>query len=313
MTRILLVLLLLGAPAVALAAPTASTQFVTTATSPTDIVHAGDGRLFIVEQGGRIRILPAGGGALTTFLDISPLVSGGFEQGLLSLAFHPGYAQNGFFYVSYTDTAGDSVVAQHSVSGNPDVADPNSASIIFGPITQPVSNHNGGRLQFDENGLLWLGLGDGGGGGDLPCNAQKDSSLLGKLLRFDVDAQPVTFEVVAKGLRNPWRFSFDRATDDLYIGDVGQNTQEEIDFHPAGTPVGRNYGWKVMEGTFCHDPDPIDADCPPGTLSCFDPAYTPPIAWYDNTGQLGTPVSEAEADSSPPSCSAHCNDAAVTL
>ena len=279
MARVLL-LLLLAAPAAALAAPTGSPQFVTAASSPTDIVHAGDGRLFIVEQGGLIRIHPEGGGALTTFLDISLLVSSGFERGLLSMAFHPDYAQNGQFYVSYTDTSGDSVVVRYSVSGSSDVADPNSATIILGPISQPSSNHNGGRLQFDGNGLLWLGLGDGGGSGDPSCNAQQDASFLGKLLRIDVDAQPVTVEVVAKGVRNPWRFSFDRATDDLYIGDVGQDTQEEIDFHPAGTPAGRNYGWKVMEGTSCHDPDPIDPDCPAGTPSCFDPAYTPPVAWY---------------------------------
>ena len=280
-----LLLLLLAAPAAALATPTASTQFVTAANSPTDIVHAGDGRLFIVEQGGLIRIYPEGGGALVTFLDISLLVSGGFDRGLLSMAFHPDYAQNGLFYVSYTDTNGDSVVARYSVSGSPAAADPSSASIIFGPISQPNVNHNGGRLQFSGDGLLWLGLGDGGGSGDPSCNAQQDGSFLGKLLRIDVDAQPVTVEVVAKGLRNPWRFSFDRASDDLYIGDVGQDTQEEIDFHPAGTPAGRNYGWKVMEGTSCHDPDPIDTDCPASTPSCFDPVYTPPVAWYVHNGE----------------------------
>ncbi len=281
---LLLVLLLMGLPWASSAAPSATTVDVVTATDPTDIVHAGDGRLFIVEQGGQIRMLPEGGGPLATFLDLSSLVSGGFERGLFSLAFHPAHAQNGLFYVSYTDSLGDSVVAEYSVSSDPDVADPNSAAIIFGPISQPSGNHNGGRLQFDQAGSLYLGLGDGGGSGDPSCLAQRDDTLLGKLLRIDVDANPVTFEVVAKGLRNPWRFSFDRATGDLYIGDVGQGSEEEIDFHPAGTPPGRNYGWKVMEGTLCFDPDPIDADCPPQTPSCFDPAYTEPVTSYANAG-----------------------------
>ncbi len=231
---------------------------------PLLVTHAGDGsgRLFIVEQGGRISIHRADS-APVTFLDVSALVSRrGNEQGLLGLAFHPAYAQNGQFYINYTDVRGNTVVARYAVSSNPDAADPNSAQILM-QVQQPYPNHNGGHLAFGPDGYLYIGLGDGGSAGDPQNFAQNPKSLLGKLLRIDVDG-PAPYaipadnpfvqnaayapEIWALGLRNPWRFSFDRVTGDLYIADVGQNAYEEVNFQPADSPGGENYGWRFMEG-----------------------------------------------------------------
>jgi hypothetical protein len=216
-----------------------------------DLKHAGEGsgRLFVVEQAGRIRIIQNGELLPDSFLDIEPLVnSRGNEQGLLGLAFHPDYANNGLFFVNYTDVNGDTVVARYSVSADdPDRADPASAKIIL-QVDQPFANHNGGDLVFGPDGYLYIGLGDGGSAGDPQGNGQNLTALLGKMLRIDVDngdpyaippdnpflgRSEVRPEIWAYGLRNPWRYSFDRATGDLYIADVGQNALEEINFQPA--------------------------------------------------------------------------------
>jgi glucose/arabinose dehydrogenase len=254
--------------------------------SPTAITTAGDGsgRLFITLQGGTIKLFD--GSKLQTFLDISPLVSNGAEQGLLSTAFHPQYGSNGFFYVNYTNTAGATVIARYRVSANPDVADPNSAVILL-TIAQPFDNHNGGQLQFGPDGYLYIGMGDGGSAGDPGNRAQDLGQLLGKLLRIDVNSAapyiPPTNpfvgtpgargEIWARGLRNPWRFSFDRLTGDLFIADVGQSSREEVDFQPANSTGGQNYGWRRMEGTACFNP----------SSGCNDGSLTLPIIEYDHS------------------------------
>ena len=262
-------------PAVALLA------IATSLAKPVAIAHAGDGsgRLFIVLQEGRIVIHDGQGVLPEPFLDVRALVSCCGELGLLGLAFHPGYAGNGYFFVNYTDLTGATVIARYSVSASdPDSADPNSAVILL-TILQPFSNHNGGQLKFGPDGYLYIGMGDGGSGGDPQNNAQNLGSLLGKMLRIDVDGVPryavppdnpfVTTpgarpEIWALGLRNPWRFTFDRATGDLFIGDVGQDRWEEISFQPAASPGGENFGWRLMEGTHCFNPE---TSCNPGTLT----------------------------------------------
>ncbi len=237
---------------------------------PLFLTSAGDesGRLFVLEQSGRVWIVRDGEAAPTPFLDISALVStSANERGLLGLAFAPDYAASGVFYVHYSGRRpdGDTVLARYRVSAaNPDAADPASAAIIF-TLPQPYSNHNGGQLAFGPDGYLYVGLGDGGSAGDPHNNAQTPRSLLGKILRLDVSASAaysvppdnpaftvnpaLAPEVWAWGLRNPWRFSFDRLTGDLYIADVGQNQWEEINFQPAESAGGENYGWRVFEGT----------------------------------------------------------------
>jgi len=227
---------------------------------PVALQPDGSGRLFIIEKVGRIRIIENDQLIETPFLDISERVgSTGNEQGLLGLAFHPQYAQNGRFFVNYTDNNGNTVLARFQVSSEPNVADPKSEVKILG-VDQPFANHNGGGLAFGPDGYLYAGLGDGGSQGDPFGNAQNTGVLLGKILRLDVDSaepyavpadNPFGNEVWAYGLRNPWRFSFDKLTNDLYIGDVGQNTWEEIDFLPAGSPGGTNFGWNFREGA--HD------------------------------------------------------------
>jgi glucose/arabinose dehydrogenase len=223
-------------------------------------------RLFVVEQPGRILILKDGRRLKRPFLDVSRLVSGGFEQGLLGLAFHPGYARNGRFFIDYTDRAGNSRVVEYRVSGDPDRANARPVRrLLFVP--QPYPNHNGGQLAFGPDGKLYIGLGDGGSAGDPQGNGQRLDTLLGKILRIDVDARPRgrPFAIPADnpfvgrrgtrpaiyvlGLRNPWRFSFDRANGDLWIGDVGQNAWEEVDRLPAGSIAGANLGWNAFEGT----------------------------------------------------------------
>ena len=228
----------------------------------------GDSRLFVVEKGGRIRIIKNGSLLGTPFLDIHTLVSSGSEQGLLGLTFHPQYAANGRFAVDYTDTAGDTRIAVYQVSADPDVADPASGAVVL-TVAQPYSNHNGGQVKFGPDGYLYIALGDGGSGGDPQNHGQDRTDLLGSLLRIDVDngspynipasnpyAQSSTFrrELWNYGLRNPWRFSFDRLTGDLYIADVGQNVREEVDVAPAGGSGGENYGWRLMEASICYNP-----------------------------------------------------------
>jgi glucose/arabinose dehydrogenase len=246
-------------------------------TSPVGITHAGDGsnRLFVVEQGGRIRIVKNGAALATPFLDISNRISTGGERGLLGLAFPPNYAVKGYFYVNYTDPAGNTVIARFQRSAaNADTADPASQQIILN-IAQPFANHNGGQLAFGRDGFLYIGMGDGGDGGDPGNRAQNPAQLLGKMLRLDVESgRPFTYtvpasnpfvaragfrpEIWALGMRNPWRFSFDRLTSDLYIADVGQGSFEEIDVQAAQSTGGENYGWRIMEGVHCFNPNPCD-------------------------------------------------------
>jgi hypothetical protein len=263
----------------------------------TSITHAGDERIFVTEAEGRIRIIENDALVATPFLDINGLVStAAGEHGLFSVAFHPDYDSNGFFFVNYTDNSGDTVVARYEVSaGDPDLADSGSAEILLN-IDQPASNHNGGQLQFGPDGYLYIGMGDGGGVGDPSCNAQDPETLLGKMLRIDVDQNVNTApfygipgdnpfggagepedEVWATGLRNPWRFSFDRVTGDLYIADVGQDTREEVNFQPADSAGGENYGWKIMEGSLCFS----TSNCDAGTPACNDPSLTLPVLEYD--------------------------------
>lgn len=235
---------------------------------PTDITSPrdGSGRVFVLEQVGRIRILQNGELIPTPYLDISNIVgSNASERGLLGLAFHPNYAENGFFFVNYTDRDGNTRIARFSVSASdPNQADPASRLELI-RIQQPYGNHNGGALAFGPDGYLYAGLGDGGSAGDPLDAGQSLNTLLGKILRFDVNGgQPYAIpannpfaagggeaEIWAYGLRNPWKIAFDRATGDLYIADVGQNQWEEINFTPAGSPGGLNYGWRFMEGS--HD------------------------------------------------------------
>jgi glucose/arabinose dehydrogenase len=260
--------------------------------SPVHVTHAGDGsdRLFIVEQAGNIRIFKEGALLSTAFLSIGGpggRVSCCGEQGLLSVAFPPDYATKQHFYVAYTNPGGALVIARYRVTANPDLAAPASEEILL-TIPHPTnSNHNGGQLAFSPNdGYLYIGTGDGGGGGDSDNNAQDPLSLLGKMLRIDVESDPGTNkyvvpdsnpykdntnalpEIWALGLRNPWRFGFDRQTGDLYVGDVGQNSFEEIDFQPASSSGGENYGWRCREGF--NDYDGHSDECAGRTLT--DPA-----------------------------------------
>jgi cysteine-rich repeat protein len=243
-------------------------------------------RIFIVEKTGHIKIMKFGTLLGTDFLDIHTKVSSGSEQGLLSLAFHPDYANNGRFFVDYTNTAGDTVVAEYHVSPNPDIAD-STETVILG-VTQPFSNHNGGEVTFGPDGYLYIGLGDGGSGGDPLGNGQNKDTMLGKLLRIDVDsgspytspptnpffgATPGLDEIWAFGLRNPWRFSFDRQNGDLYIADVGQNLWEEVDYQPALSGGGENYGWNIMEANHCFNP----------SSGCDQTSLTLPVVEYSHS------------------------------
>ena len=258
---------------------------------PVAVRSAGDGsdRLFVVEQDGRIMVVADGEVLAEPFLDIVPQVeSGGGEQGLLGLAFHPDYSNNGFFYVNYTHDPGPGPdvtrVSRFQVSAaDPDVADPASETILL-EFEQDFSNHNGGDLHFGPDGFLYIATGDGGGAGDPNDRAQDLGSLLGKLLRIEVDgATPYAVppdnpfvgaagarpEIWAYGLRNPWRFSFDRLTGDVFIGDVGQGAVEEVDLQPAASTGGENYGWSCMEG-----------DRAAGFNPCDGSPLTPPILVY---------------------------------
>ena len=247
---------------------------------PTFLTHAFDDRLFVVEQAGLIRIIENGQLLETPFLDVTGRVGSlSSEPGLLGLAFHPNYATHGApgegtFYVNYTDLGGDTHVARFSVlPGDPNRADPESeVQYLF--VDQPFPNHNGGMVAFGPDGYLYVGMGDGGSAND-PLNAGQDRmNLLGKILRLDVDtaadaytipesnpfagASAALSEIWAYGVRNPWRFSFDRASGDLYMADVGQNEWEEVNFQPAASAGGENYGWRIMEGTHCFQTDPCN-------------------------------------------------------
>lgn len=229
-------------------------------------------RLFVVEQPGRIHVIKNGVPLGTPFLDIEGLVLFGGEQGLLSVAFEPDYdsVQGDRFFVYYVNNSGNLVIARYAVSANPDVADPTETILLT--IPHPTfSNHNGGNLNFGPDGFLYAATGDGGSGGDPSDNAQNDASRLGKLLRIDPNTGAVTNR--AKGLRNPYRFSFDRANGDVYIGDVGQGRWEEINY-AAGNPAGVNYGWDDMEGRHCFEP----------MMGCLTAGRTLPVLEYCNSG-----------------------------
>ena len=243
-------------------------EIITGLNSPEGLENAGDGsgRLFVVEQGGLIKVFKDGAILPTPFLDLTQKVNCCGERGLLGLAFHPDYPQNGYFYVDYTDKEGTQLyttIARFQVSGSdPNVADPNSEQRLL-HIEQPYQNHNGGEIQFGPDGYLYIGMGDGGSEGDPDGRGQSLDTLLGKILRIDVNgSQPYAIpadnpfanggglpEIWAYGLRNPWRFSFDRLNGDLYIGDVGQDAWEEVDYLPAGSPGGSNFGWNYYEGS----------------------------------------------------------------
>jgi len=236
---------------------------------PVHITNANDGsgRIFVTEQAGTIRVVKDGYVLEAPFLDITDRVGCCGERGLLSVAFPPGYSGKGYFYVDYTDKQGNTVVARYRTTSQPDIADAASEETIL-KIGQPFPNHNGGQLDFGPEGYLYIGMGDGGSGGDPMDNAQNTLSLLGKILRVDVESGTAPYdvppsnpfvttpgyrpEIWALGLRNPWRFSFDPLTGDLWIGDVGQNYYEEIDRQPASSRGGENYGWNVMEGFHCY-------------------------------------------------------------
>lgn len=240
-------------------------SFATGFNSPVEITNAGDSRLFIVQKGGLIRILNSNGTINTTpFLNLSSIISSNGERGLLGLAFHPNYSTNGFFFVNYTNTSGNTVIARYSVSSvNPDIA--NSTGTILMTITQPFSNHNGGTIKFGPDGYLYIGMGDGGSSGDPGNRAQNINDNLGKMLRIDVNSNVAPYytspatnpyvgiagndEIWAIGLRNPWKFSFNRLNGDLWIADVGQNAFEEINKTQSPLPnTGLNFGWRCYEG-----------------------------------------------------------------
>lgn len=261
-------------------------QIATGFTRPVYLTHAGDGsgRLFVVEQAGVMKIIRDGQTSATPFFDIRDRVESGGEKGLLSVVFHPQYKENGRFFVNYTARKNGvlkSVIAEYRVSSNPDVADRTERVIL--EIEQPFANHNGGLNKFGPDRFLYIGLGDGGAAGDPFNNAQNLETQLGKILRIDIEKHPyaipqdnpfvgkagVQGEIWAYGLRNPWRFSFDRCTGRLFAGDVGQNRLEEIDLIEKG----KNYGWRIMEGSQCYDPPTL----------CNTQGLELPIAEYDHS------------------------------
>ncbi len=265
---------------------------------PTAITHADDGssRLFVTQKGGELVIVQGGEVLAEPFLDLSGIVTTNSERGLLDVAFHPNYEENGRFFVHYSDQNGDTVIAEYSVSDDPNLADADSERVLL-TAEQPYSNHNGGELAFGPDGYLYIGLGDGGSGGDPENNGQDLSTLLGAILRIDVDAnttggdpygipddnpfvdtENARPEIWAYGLRNPWRFSFDNETGDLFIGDVGQNAYEEIDFQPVSSAGGENYGWNPTEGAHCYVSD------------CNLDTYTLPILEYSHASGEGSSI-----------------------
>lgn len=263
-------------------------------TRPTYLTNAGDGsgRIFVLEKPGRIRIFRNGALIAQPFLDITDRVgSTSNEQGLLGMAFSPSFASNGRFYVNYTNADGDTVISRFTLGGQANQADPASETIVL-TIDQPAPNHNGGMITFGPDGMLWIGMGDGGGQGDTYHNGQNPDTLLGKILRIDVEsATPYTIpednpwvsktwngadvrdEVWALGLRNPWRFSFDPENGDLWIADVGQNQFEEVNLTLAGSLGGFNFGWPIMEGLHCYQ-----------STTCDQTGLVLPVAEYPHTG-----------------------------
>jgi glucose/arabinose dehydrogenase len=243
----------------------------------------GDPRLFVVEQPGVIRIIDDGELLPVPFLDLTSQVGSGGERGLLSMAFDPAYATTGFFWVNYTDTNGDTRIERYQVSADADVANANSALLVL-EVEQPFANHNGGQIAFGPDGMLYIGMGDGGSGGDPQNHGQRRSTLLGALLRIDVRTAPYVIppdnpyvdepdarpEIWAYGLRNPWRFSFDHGTDHLYVADVGQGQWEELNAVPADE-AGVNYGWRIMEGMHCYN-----------ATSCDETGLTLPVHEYSH-------------------------------
>jgi len=252
------------------------------------VAPVGDDRLFVVQRTGEIRIFDQQGIELGTFLDISDSTTNFSERGLLGLAFPPDFATNPRVIINHTDPDGHTRIVRYTVSAaNPDSLDPATREVLL-TVQQPYGNHNGGHLEFGSDGMLYIGLGDGGASGDPENRAQDDTTLLGKMLRIDV-SPPVGYavppdnphvgeapldEIWAKGLRNPWCFSFDSGTGDLYIADVGQNVLEEINVQPAGSSGGENYGWRLMEGTDCFNP----------SSGCDDGSLVPPDHTYTHTG-----------------------------
>ena len=253
---------------------------------PLDLKNMGDERLFVVTQPGVIYILDSLKNKLPIpYLDINAkVIDSGNERGLLGLAFHPNYKQNGYFYVNYSrNNDGYTTISRFKVSADPNVADTTEQILLT--VAQPYNNHNGGCMQFGPDGYLYIGLGDGGSGGDPQANAQNPMKYLGKMLRIDVDngspygipadnpfinSNDTLHEIWALGLRNPWRYSFDKLTGDFYIGDVGQDTWEEVDVEPAGSKGGLNYGWRCFEGNATYN----STGCGPAA------GYVFPIAVY---------------------------------
>jgi len=256
---------------------------------PLAATNAGDGsnRVFITEQGGKIVIFESGKVLEQPFLDISSLTAAGGERGLLSVAFDPKFKTSGRLFINYTDQNGNTTIARYTVSSaNKNLVDPKSAKVLL-KIEQPYANHNGGQLEFGPDGMLYVGMGDGGSGGDPQNWAQNTGVLLGKLLRLDVSGDGAVApkdnplvnrdgakpEIWAYGLRNPWRFSFDRKTGDLWIGDVGQNKLEEINFQAASSKGGENYGWRLKEANSCFNP----------SSGCEKLKLTDPVFQYDHS------------------------------
>lgn len=271
--------------------------------SPIGVTNAGDGtgRLFVVQRGGQVRVIDANGTLLAApFIDLAGRIVAGGEQGLLGLAFHPSFASNGRFFVDYTRSGdGATVISELTASAGHGSASAGTEKVLL-TIPQPFANHNGGQIAFGRDGYLYIGMGDGGSGGDPQGNGQNLQALLGKILRISVDGAPAPGkaygipnnnpyaaggvapgaglpEIWAYGLRNPWRFSFDRANGDLYIGDVGQNTWEEVDRQPASSSGGENYGWNAWEGKHCF------------SSGCSAPSAVAPVAEYSHS--LGCSIS----------------------
>ncbi len=280
--------------------PSISVQpFYSGLSGPVGLYHCNDHRLFILEKNaGEIEIIDTTGAYIGTFLNIVSLISTGSERGLLGMAFHPNYAQNGFFYVNYTNTSGHTVIARYQVSSsNPNLANSGSAQIVM-TINQPFGNHNGGHMAFGPDGFLYIGMGDGGSSGDPGNRAQNMNDLLGKMLRIDVNSgstysvppsnpfvgqSGIQPEIWASGLRNPWKFCFDRANGDLWIADVGQNAKEEVNKRPGSSTGGENYGWRCYEGNSTFN----TAGCAPAGTMVFpiaDYGHSAPFSFCSITG-----------------------------